>query len=85
MDAKEFIKTIGWDEKSQGHFDFNGLAQVIKQYQNTISKEFEYASKPLMKYLAENHHPHTKVIVESNSSQLLEGLKSIVTDEFIVD
>jgi len=48
-------------------------------------KLFEEAVRPLMKYLAENHHPHTHVIVESNSAELSEGVKSVVTDEYLVD
>jgi len=35
--------------------------------------------------LATKHHPHTKVIVESNSAQILEGVKAIQTDEYLVD
>lgn len=38
--------------------------------------EFEKASAPLMKYLAENHHPHVTAIVTCTSSELLEGLES---------
>lgn len=37
-------------------------------------KEFEKAVKPLMKYLAENHHPHVTVIVDGNAAELLEGI-----------
>ncbi len=48
-------------------------------------KEFEEAVKPLMKYLAENHHPHTSVIVTSNSSEIVEGLAVFNTNEFIKD
>jgi len=47
--------------------------------------DFENVIKPVMKYLAENHHPHTKIQVDSNTAELLEGIKSVVTDEFIVD
>jgi hypothetical protein len=46
---------------------------------------FEEAVKPLMKYLADNHNPHTVVVVESNSAEILQGIKAVVTDEFIKD
>ena len=46
---------------------------------------FEARVKPVMKYLAENHHPHTKIMIDSNTAELLEGQKTVVTDEFIVD
>lgn len=48
-------------------------------------KDFEEAAKPLIKYLAENHHPHVKAIVEGGRAEILEGSASIVTDEFILD
>lgn len=47
--------------------------------------ELERASKPLMKFLAENFHPHVKVIVENDRAELLEGSASVATDEFILD
>ena len=48
-------------------------------------EQFEEAVKPLMKYLAENHHPHVTAIVEGGRAEILEGSASIVTDEFIPD
>lgn len=47
--------------------------------------ELEEAAKPLMKYLADNFHPHVKVIVESNNAELVEGLATVQCDEFIKD
>jgi len=35
--------------------------------------EFEKAAKPLMLYLANNHHPHMTVIVTATSAELVEG------------
>lgn len=37
--------------------------------------EFLAAVRPLMKYLAEQHHPHTTAIVTSTNGQVMEGLK----------
>jgi hypothetical protein len=48
-------------------------------------KAFESAAKPLMKYLAENHNPHTSIILTSSECEILEGIQSIVTEEFIKD
>lgn len=48
-------------------------------------KAFEEAAKPLMKYLAENHNPHTSIILTSNTCEIVEGKGSLVTDEFIQD
>lgn len=41
----------------------------------TVVNSFEHAAKPLIDYLTKNHHPHTKVIVTSESAELVEGLK----------
>ena len=46
---------------------------------------FEEAAEPLMKWLAENCHPHTRVIVDSGCAELLEGCKLHSTDRFIPD
>lgn len=48
-------------------------------------KAFESAAKPLMKYLAENHHPHTTIILTSTECEIVEGIQSIITNEFIKD
>lgn len=43
------------------------------------------AAKPLMKFLADNFNPHTKVIVENNLAELFSGSASVGTNEFIGD
>lgn len=48
-------------------------------------KEFEEASKPLIKFLCENFHPHVTVIVEPSGAEILEGSASIKCEEFILD
>ena len=51
---------------------------------NTKQNEFVEAAKPLMKFLAE-FHPHVTVIISSSSAELLEGVCSFITEEFIKD
>jgi hypothetical protein len=46
---------------------------------------FEEAVRPLMKWLAENKNPHTRVIVESSTAEVVEGVEVFNTDEYIVD
>ena len=46
---------------------------------------FEEAVKPLMKWLCENTHPHTTAIVTGNLAELVEGIESVKTNEFIID
>lgn len=49
------------------------------------TEQFLEASKPLMKFLAENFHPHVTAIVVSNSAEILESSANVKTDEFIPD
>lgn len=49
------------------------------------SKTFEEAVEPLMKWMCENQHPHTTVIVTGTRAELVEGLQCHLNDKFIVD
>jgi hypothetical protein len=48
-------------------------------------KQFEEKVRPLIKWVAENFHPHVKIILESDRAEILEGSASIVTDDYIPD
>ncbi len=43
------------------------------------------ASKPLIKWLSENHHPHMTVVVTSTRAELLEGQMSVICEDFLRD
>ncbi len=47
--------------------------------------EFEELVRPVMKWMAETLHPHTKIIIEANSAELVEGDMVVSTNEYIVD
>jgi len=49
------------------------------------NEQFKSAAESVMQYLAENHHPHTKVIIDSDSAELVEGLATHRTEKFIKD
>jgi arsenate reductase-like glutaredoxin family protein len=49
------------------------------------SQEFEALARPLIKYLNENHHPHTTIIITPTNAEVLEGIKSFHTVEYIKD
>ena len=42
---------------------------------------FKAAAKPLMDYLANNHHPHIYATVDSESAMLIEGLLTTKNDD----
>lgn len=48
-------------------------------------QEFEEIVKPVIKYMAENHHPHTTLIIDALHAELVEGVMVIKTDEFLID
>lgn len=48
-------------------------------------KEFENIVKPVMKWLSENHHPHTYVVIESSTAELCEGKQVFYSNEFLID
>jgi len=77
MNAEKFIKEVKkWDEKETGHFDFNGIVSLLKDFQNELSKDFEASSRLMIKYLCETQHPHVTVIVTPTNAELLEGKQS---------
>ena len=43
------------------------------------------ASKPLIKWLNENCHPHCSAMVDCSKVELVEGIATNRTDEFIKD
>ena len=46
---------------------------------------FEAAARPLIEWLAKNSHPHTSVLVDSTSAELLEGQHILKTDDYLQD
>ena len=48
-------------------------------------KEFEQATRPLMKWLSDNCHPHVCVIVDCSRAELNEGVVSFVTEDYVKD
>jgi hypothetical protein len=49
------------------------------------SMKFEEAVRPLIKYMAENHHPHTVLLIDSTTAHLYEDQMVIYTKEYLVD
>lgn len=49
-------------------------------------EELKEATKPLIKYLCENYHPHVTAIVTPTSVEVMEGIQAVPNvTEFIVD
>lgn len=65
---------IGFDLTGDQPTEF--IAELDKYYGDLGPQTFEDAVKTLMKWLADNHHPHMKVIVDSTCAELVEGQKT---------
>ena len=50
-----------------------------------VTTTFEEVCRPLMEWLTTNKHPHTKVIVESDSAEMVEGVVCFKTDDYLRD
>ena len=57
----------------------------IDEVRDYIFNNFSVVSSFVIRYLCENHHPHTAVNINCNTSELLEGLEVFKTDAYIVD
>ena len=52
---------------------------------NEKREEFEKAAKVLIKFLNDNSHPHSTIIITTDSAELVEGVLAVTTKEFIKD
>ena len=48
-------------------------------------KQLEELSKPLIKFLNDNFHPHVSIIIDPGSAELKEGICRIVVEDYIKD
>lgn len=46
-------------------------------------KSFKVAVEPVIKWLCDNSYPHTKIIIDCTSAELVEGLMRVVTDKHV--
>lgn len=47
--------------------------------------EFEGLARPLIKWLNDNMHPHAKIIIETDSAEVVEGAFGFPTKDYILD
>lgn len=48
-------------------------------------KEFEKVSRPLIEFMNKNCHPHVSTIVDCTHAEILEGVCSFSTNDYIKD
>lgn len=47
--------------------------------------EFEAVAKPLIKWLNDNHHPHTTIIITPDRAEIMEVILAFPTTDYIRD
>ena len=47
--------------------------------------EFEALSRPLIKWINDNMHPHAHITITSNHVELAEGVVGLTIDDYILD
>lgn len=67
--TKEYFTQLLTDTENQPH-QYVGRPDDLSA--DMEPKTFEEAVKPLMKWLADNYHPHMKVLVDSTTAERLE-------------
>ncbi|WP_234111393.1 hypothetical protein [Chryseobacterium sp. R2A-55] len=63
-------------ESSFHHLEEKEVPYPIYKGIHVDVNDFDDCAKVLIKYLAENHHPHMTVIVTSTNAHLFEGVTS---------
>lgn len=63
--------------------EWKGLKVILTEEQR---KEFEKVVRPVMEYLGDPKvfHPHIKVIIDNGRAEILEGIATIVTEDYIL-
>lgn len=46
---------------------------------------FEEAVRPLIEWMNNNTHPHTKIIIDHTSAEIVEGAKFLQTLDYVSD
>ena len=77
---------------SQSDIDTYLFSAVREKLENEFEKwieeksgDFVFVSRPMIKYMAENWHPHAICLVDSLRAEVYSGEKVYGTEEFLVD
>lgn len=48
-------------------------------------KDFEEVARPVIKWLNDNCHPHTTVLIEPTRAEVVEGVCAVNTNDYVRD
>lgn len=80
MSPSELIDKMYYDKRNEL---FKNKVEMTKE--EKTKAEFDELVRPLIKWIAENQHPHTQILIDCTSAELLEGIMVLSTDEYIID
>lgn len=88
-ETKCYLTNIGemkFDLTTNSFYDkANNVVDFAVKYWMKPIVSFEEVSNVMIKYIAENHHPHTMVNIDSTKAELFEGVKSNINNDFLKD
>ena len=86
LKSKTFGKGVFADNGEHSHYELlDAETGKVLWTEEEKDKKFEKAAEPMIKYLAENHHPHMQVLIDSTSAILLEQEKMYTNSSYVVD
>jgi len=86
--AERYLATylISSDEEVENSQNvMHPVACLMTEFLEQETETFEQCTKIMMKFLAKNKNPHCTAIITITGAELLEGSKSLETDEFLKD
>lgn len=87
-ETKEYDTNIGivkFDLKTNSFYKNNDSVDFAVKYWFKSLDTFEDMVEPAMIYLNDNHHPHTEINITHNKAEVIEGVKSYITDKYLRD
>ena len=61
------------------------ISYIVINTANDKKDDFAEIVEPMIEWLNNNHHPHTTIIIDCDSAELVEGIRCHKTDKFIKD
>lgn len=86
LKAKPLVREVFADNGAHSHYELlDAETGKVLWTEEEKDEMFEKAAEPMIKYLAENHHPHMQVLIDSTSAILLEQEKMYANSSYVVD
>lgn len=86
LKVKPLVREIFADNGEHSHYELlDAETGKVLWTEEEKDEKFEKAAEPMIKYLAENHHPHMQVLIDSTSAILLEQEKMYTNSSYVVD